>query len=274
MATPAIVDVTLEEETVSAVSWPAIFAGGVAAATLGLCLFALGAGIGFSAISPWSSPAALTAFKVSSGIYLVVTAMLASTVGGYLAGRLRTRWQGAHSREVFFRDTAHGLLAWAAATLLTVMALSSAAHNVVAGAASASGTTGQPAGPLSSVADSLTRSDPDRTDAREAGADTAARSEVNQILTAAVQPGSEISAGDRNYLVKLVVARSGSNRAEAEQKVSAAIQQAKAVLDRARKAAAQLALWLTASLFVGAFSASLAAIEGGGLRDGTWKYSV
>jgi hypothetical protein len=48
--------------------------------------------------------------------------------------------------------------------------------------------------------------------------------------------------------------------------------QAKADLDSARKAAMQTAIWLTLSLFIGAFSATLAAMEGGGLRDGTWAY--
>jgi hypothetical protein len=61
---------------------------------------------------------------------------------------------------------------------------------------------------------------------------------------------------------------------EAEQRVSATIERAKTAVDHARKAAAQLSLWLCASLLVGAFAASLAAIEGGGLRDGTWKYKV
>jgi hypothetical protein len=61
---------------------------------------------------------------------------------------------------------------------------------------------------------------------------------------------------------------------QAEERVSATIERAKAAVDKARRAAAQLALWLTASLLVGAFAASLAAIEGGGLRDGTWHYRV
>ena len=51
-------------------------------------------------------------------------------------------------------------------------------------------------------------------------------------------------------------------------------QQVKANLDKARKAAEQLAIWLTLSLFIGAFSAALAATEGGGLRDGTWGKSA
>jgi hypothetical protein len=56
--------------------------------------------------------------------------------------------------------------------------------------------------------------------------------------------------------------------------VTATIDRAKAAVDKARKAARQMSLWLAASLLIGAFAASLAALEGGGLRDGTWRYSV
>src|SRR6202521_4966886 len=103
----------------SAVSWAAVIAGAVTAAALTLVLLAFGAGMGFSAVSPWpSSGVSATTFRISAGIYLVVVAMLSSTVGGYMAGRLRTRWTGLHGEEVAFRDTAHGFLAWAAASVV------------------------------------------------------------------------------------------------------------------------------------------------------------
>ena len=102
------------EENQSAVSWAAIAAGGVATAALTLLLLAFGAGMGFSAISPWSNAGISSeTFSLAAGIYLIVVAMLASTIGGYVAGRLRTKWVGVHSDEVAFRDTAHGILAWA-----------------------------------------------------------------------------------------------------------------------------------------------------------------
>src|ERR1700758_3279020 len=92
--------VTAEETSVSAVSWAAIAAGAVAAAALTLALVAFGVGMGFSAVSPWSnSGPSATTFKVGTGIYLCIVAMLASTVGGYLAGRLRTKWTGLHTSE-------------------------------------------------------------------------------------------------------------------------------------------------------------------------------
>jgi hypothetical protein len=75
-------------EQPTGVSWGAIAAGAVVAAALSLALIALGLGLGLSAISPWSgSGASATTFKIGSGIYLAVVAVLASTVGGYLAAR-------------------------------------------------------------------------------------------------------------------------------------------------------------------------------------------
>jgi hypothetical protein len=261
------------EAAMSAVSWGAILAGGVAAAALTLILLAFGAGVGFSSISPWSATATTTTFHVATGLYFVVTAMIASSVGGYLAGRLRTRWTGAHTREVFFRDTAHGFLAWGFATLLSAGVLASAATALVGGATSAvTRVAGQSPGLLDGYVDSLVRSDPT---SNTATADMAAsRAEAGRIFATAFQNGGEFQALDRAYLAQLVSARAGITQAQAEERVSATIERAKAAVDRARKAAAQLSLWATASLLVGAFAASLAALEGGGLRDGTWKYKV
>ena len=113
-------------EQATGVSWGAIAAGAVVAAALSLALIALGVGLGLSAISPWSgSGASATTFKIGSGVYLAVVAILASTVGGYLAARLRTKWTTLNPNEVFFRDTAHGLITWAFATVLSAAALGS-----------------------------------------------------------------------------------------------------------------------------------------------------
>ena len=261
------------ETTASAVSWGAILAGGVAAASLTLILLAFGAGVGFSSVSPWSAPSSTTGFHVAAGLYFIVTAMIASSVGGYLAGRLRTRWTGVHTREVYFRDTAHGFLAWGFATLLSAAVLSSAAGGLVGGASSAvTHVAGQSSGLLDGYVDSLVRGDPT---SNTATADmTAARAEAGRIFASAFQNGGDFEGLDRAYLAQLVAARTGITPSQAEERVSATIERAKVAVDKARKAAAQLSLWLTASLLVGAFAASLAAIEGGGLRDGTWKYKV
>lgn len=261
------------ETAASAVAWGAILAGGVAAAALTLILLAFGAGVGFSSISPWSASSTMTGFHIATGLYFIVTAMIASSVGGYLAGRLRTRWTGAHSREVFFRDTAHGFLAWGFATLLSAAVLASTAGALVGGASSAvTHVAGQSAGLLDGYVDSLVRGDPT---SNTATADmTAARAEAGRIFASAFQNGGDFEGLDRAYLAELVAARTGITPSQAEERVSATIERAKVAVDKARKAAAQLSLWLTASLLIGAFAASLAAIEGGGLRDGTWKYKV
>src|SRR5450759_1843669 len=94
-----------------AVSWAAVVAGAVATAALTLVLLAFGAGMGFSSVSPWgNSGVSASTLQISAGLYLIVVAMLASTIGGFIAGRLRTKWVGVHTHEVFFRDTAHGFL--------------------------------------------------------------------------------------------------------------------------------------------------------------------
>jgi hypothetical protein len=100
----------------SAVSWAAIFAGAFAALALTVVLTSLGAGLGLTTISAWpNSGAAVTTFTISAGIGLIVVQWLASALGGFITGRLRIKWTGVYTHEVFFRDTAHGFLSWALA---------------------------------------------------------------------------------------------------------------------------------------------------------------
>jgi hypothetical protein len=272
---------TLEEDQ-SAVSWAAIAAGGIAAAALTLVLLAFGAGMGFSAISPWSNSGVSSGtFKVGAGIYLIVVAMLSSTIGGYVAGRLRTKWTGLHTNEVAFRDTAHGFLAWGFATVLGAAALGGAATYLAGGVATGTaqgasqGVASSPSaqGTNGYFVDMLLRPDPARQSAAspQAGNDETARREIGRIFARSLREGSDFSSADRTYLAQIVAARTGVNQAEAEKRVSDVINQAKAAADDARRAAAKTALWLTAAMLIGAFAASLAAIEGGQLRDGTWR---
>jgi hypothetical protein len=266
-----------EESQVSAVSWAAILAGGVAAAALTLLMFAFGTGMGFSVVSPWSNAGvsvSSTTFSLWAGLYLVVVAMVASSIGGYLAGRLRTKWSGVHTHEVYFRDTAHGFLAWAFATVLSAAVLASATTQIVGGAsmglAQAAGSgTGQSVSPIDGYIDTLLRADPSAN--WNSQDPTTSRSELARLLTSSLRDDGDLSAVDRTYVGQVVATRTGLSLADAEKRVSAVVAQAKTAADNARKAAAQLALWLTLSLLIGAFSASLAATEGGGLRDGTWN---
>jgi hypothetical protein len=107
------------ESSASAVEWAAIVGGALAAVGISIILFTLGSGLGLSTVSPWSwSNPSPTTFGMVAGIWLIITQWLASAIGGYLTGRLRTKWVGIRTDEVFFRDTAHGFLAWALATVL------------------------------------------------------------------------------------------------------------------------------------------------------------
>ncbi|MCW2066415.1 UNVERIFIED_ORG: hypothetical protein M2420_001768 [Stenotrophomonas maltophilia] len=126
----------------SAVSWGAIFAGAVAAAALSLILLILGVGLGLSSVSPWSfEGVSKETFGWTSVAWLTFTALAASGLGGYLAGRLRTRWTQIHGDETYFRDTAHGFVSWAVATLLTAGLLTSAIGGVLGAGAKVAGAT-------------------------------------------------------------------------------------------------------------------------------------
>jgi hypothetical protein len=239
--------------------------------------------MGFSAVSPWpNSGVSATTFHIATGVYLIVVAMLSSTIGGYIAGRLRTKWTGLHGEEVLFRDTVHGFLAWAAATVFGAAALASAATFIVggatAGASQGAGQTAQSgaAAPTGYFVDMLFRPPPGQTTASsqvgQATTDPAAvRGEVARIFARGFPEKGELPAADRTYLAQLVAMRTGMSPPDAEKRVSEVIEQARSAADEARRAAAKLSLWLTAAMLIGAFSASLAAIEGGQLRDGTWK---
>lgn len=118
----------------SAVSWGAIFAGAAGAAALSLILLILGTGLGFSAISPWAEEGVSAGtFGISGILWITLTSIAASGMGGYLAGRLRTRWTSVDRDEVYFRDTAHGFLAWGVATLFTACLLTSSIAMVIGG---------------------------------------------------------------------------------------------------------------------------------------------
>ena len=261
----------LVEPSVSGVSWAAVLAGAVASCALTLVLLSLGTGLGLSAVSPWGNAGvSATTFKIGTGLYFIVMAMISSAIGGYIAGRLRTKWTGVHSDEVYFRDTAHGFLAWAFASVLGAVLLASPASSLVGGAASgatqAAAGSVQSSGPMDGYVDTLLRSDAAQPSANPQDS----RGELVRLFTTSFHNGNDLNPADRAYVAKVVSARSGLNQADAEKRVNDVVNQVKADLDAARKAAMKTAIWVTLSLFIGAFSASLAATEGGGLRDGTW----
>lgn len=124
----------------SAVSWAAILAGAAAAAALSLILLILGTGLGLSSVSPWSFEGiSAETFGWTTIAWITFTAIAASGLGGYLTGRLRTRWVSVHGDETYFRDTAHGFLSWAVATLVTAAVLTSAIGAILGTATQAVG---------------------------------------------------------------------------------------------------------------------------------------
>ena len=266
------------EPSVAGVSWAAVTAGAVVSCALTLVVLAFGIGLGLSVVSPWSgSGVSATTFKIGTGLYLVVIAMLSSSVGGYIAGRLRSRWIGVQGDEVYFRDTAHGFIAWALATVLGAVLLASPAAHLLGGTAAgvtqgAAASAGR-AGPMDGYVDTLLRSDSAAApnSGQNSGNAADSRGEMVRLFTSSFRNGGDLKPADREYVAKVVAARTGLSQADAEKRVNDVVTQAKVDADAARKAAEQLAFWLTASLLIGAFCASLAATEGGGLRDGTWR---
>ncbi len=282
----------------SGVSWGAILAGAAAACSLSIVLVILGFGLGLSAMSPWASQSASAeTIGVSTIVWIAFTQIAASGLGGYLAGRLRVKWVRVHSDEVYFRDTAHGFMAWAVASLLTAAFLTSAvtaaigsgvqaSATVASGVAAGAGAAAAPAvekaasaesrdGSVNYFVDTLFRTDaPASTDAAAAAA---SRREASAIFTTNLR-GGDLTAEDKTYLGQIVAKQTGLNQADAEKRVADRYTQMRASLDKAanevkqtaekaRKAATYSSLWMFIALMCGAFFASLAATYGGKRRD-------
>ena len=241
----------------SAVSWGAILAGAAAAAALSLILLILGIGLGLSSVSPWIYDGiSATTFGVSTILWVTLTQLLASGMGGYLAGRLRTKWAGAHVDEVYFRDTAHGFLAWAVASLATAALLTSVIGSIISGGiqakASAAGSvaaTAAAGGAVAAGSTMVANSDNDsgsmgyfvdflfRRDMNAAAAasvpagrgvmsgsvpmqaDVASSSEVARIFMHSIRTGS-LPAEDVRYVGQIVSQRTGLTQQDAEKRVS------------------------------------------------------
>jgi hypothetical protein len=272
MITETISPTVAVDDTRSTISWSAVLAGAAVTAALTLVLFAFGVGVGFSVVSPWNDAGvSATTFTISAGIYLIVVAMLSSTIGGYVAGRMRAQWLTVHEDERYFRDTAHGVLVWAVATIAGAAMLGGAATHIIAGASSSSApaaTSAVRGAPLDLYVDDLLRADP--VGGQNVSSNDSTRAEVARILTPAAAKGGDVSAADRSYLAKVVAVRTGLPQADAEQRVNQSITQAKAAADAARKSAAKFSLWLVASMLAGAVAAGLGAVEGGSLRNREW----
>ncbi|WP_368748733.1 hypothetical protein [Enterobacter hormaechei] len=269
---------TLPAASSSAVSWGAIFAGAAAAASLALILLMLGAGLGLTSVSPWESRG-LDAGKVGIAAiaWLTFTQIVASGMGGYLSGRLRTKWVDTRGDEVYFRDTAHGFLAWAVAALISAALFTSAISAVVgggakivgnvaggaalttaAGAASmANGSQDEQGSSMQYFVNSMFRSNAPGTSSGNADAPAspaapatpsasqqpvspAQLSEVSGIFVNSITSGT-LPQEDRQYVARLIAQNTGISQQEAEQRVQSTYDKAQAKLKETKEKAQQAA---------------------------------
>ncbi len=277
-----------------AVSWPAILAGAVAAAALSLILLVLGMGLGLSAVSPWTGfGPSETALAWTTIAWICFTAFAASALGGYIAGRLRVRWASTHGDEVYFRDTAHGFLAWAVATLITAATLTSVIGAIVGTVGKAAVAAGTGAAVAATAAPAPTERDPaaylvDSLFRRAAGNTTPplpspapeqirTREEIGRIFDNSMHVGP-LPAVDAAYIAQVVAEETGLTQQEAERRVvdtfnsaqlraREAEEKTRQLADEARRNGAYASLWIFVSLLLGAFTASLMATFGGRQRD-------
>ncbi|MGO6670554.1 hypothetical protein [Rhizobium ruizarguesonis] len=272
------------ESSKSAMTWGPIFGGAAAAIGVTLILLLLGSGVGLTMVSPWSGQSSsLSTVGVTAAIWLVVVQWLSSALGGYITGRLRTKWAAVHTDEVFFRDTAHGFISWALATIFvagflasSLTPLAGAGAQAVGSAATAAGTAASSTASISDLptayfADALLR--PEQARAGATSDDASATAEVSRILLNGAAAG-QIADDDKAYLATIVSARTGLSEADARTRVDTVLKRiddakvaAQKAADEARKAASTTALLGALSLLIGAFIASAAAAFGGSQRD-------
>jgi hypothetical protein len=261
----------------SFLQWTPVFAGALVASAVSLVLIAFGTALGLGIVS--SSPTwrdTSPALTVVSGLYLLLAALVSFGVGGYVAGRLRERWDpSAHSDVVEFRDGTHGVVAWALAVVITgVVAAASVASltsKTAPPATSSATTAGEPL--IAYELDRLFRGDRRAVE----GDITYARAEAGRILLAATGRQG-ITPEDRAYLARLVAARTGLAQPDAERRVEDAITAASTAVQKARRSAVILGFATAASLLAGAAAAWYAACAGGRHRDNvapplTWRWS-
>jgi hypothetical protein len=267
----------------SGVSWGAVIAGGVTAAAISTILGIFGVGLGLASVSPFAGHGVNAAtFTVMAAIWLIVVQWIASLFGGYMAGRLRTKWVAVHSDEVFFRDTAHGFLAWALGTLIVVGVLASVSGTAAQTGANAAATLAQNNTAGKYYAEMLFRA-PATGNAAPTGSALGAAAPATNPQQAVSQAGTilaqdmaqgDVPSADQSYLAQLVAQTTGMSPADAQARVQqvvsaekAAAAKARQVADASRKAASGAAIYTFVSLLIGAFIASVAGAIGGKLRD-------
>ncbi len=267
--------------TASGVTWGAVFAGGVTAAALSVILLVLGLGLGLASVSPWrGSGMGVGTFTALAAIWLIIVQWIASGFGGYMAGRLRTKWTAVHTDEVFFRDTAHGFLAWALGTLLVVGVLSGVGGSVMSNGTQAADTVAKSTNTANNYyVNLLLRQNAGANGAVATGVSAPGMSDQDirqqaSVILAEGALNNDVPNTDRVYLAQLVSEKTGLAPADAQTRVTdvlnrehADVVKVKQVTDAARKSASAGAIYTFISLLIGAFIASVAGAIGGRLRD-------
>jgi len=256
---------THNEAAASAVSWAAVAGGAFVTAALSLSLLALGAGAGLSSLSPWSaSGASPSTVGVGALLWLTIVELISCAIGGYVAGRLRTKWVNVHSDDVYFRDTAHGFLVWSVSLVITAAFLTTAASAMVGSESRTPNATRGESAVVDSnryFVDSLFRGDK-----VAAASDEALRSEIGLIFAHSLVR-RELTPDDKSHVAAAVSERTGLSRPAADQRVDQVFASEQQAADATRKAVAHSLYWLFVALLLGAFFASFAATIGGKQRD-------
>lgn len=275
------------ESSRSALSWGPVIGGAFTSVAISLILLLLGSGVGLTMVSPMSDKGfSLTTLGITAAIWFVVVQWISSALGGYLTGRLRTKWAAVHTDEVFFRDTAHGFLSWAIATVFVVGFLSTSLGALLGAGATVAASTGGTAGAAAISANQsagndgsssyftelLLRPAPGKPMPANASEPSVSTSITSILVNGAANGG--ISNDDKAYLASVVAAETGLSQDEATNRVNMVLkkaddakQAAKEAAEKARKATATASLIAAASLLVGAFIAATAAALGGSQRD-------
>jgi hypothetical protein len=259
----------------SAISWAAIFAGTAVAISISLVLVTLGSGLGLASFTPSArsvaSPGGLAALAV---VWIVIVQWLSAAFGGYVTGRLRTRWVGTHTHEVFFRDTAHGLVTWAVATAIVAIVVGSTTSSMLSGGLHGATTLASGAAQgaaANGLGNSVAAYHVDtlfRTTSYDVNSPASAegRGEATRILSRGLSTGN-VPAADRTYLASQVTARTGISQTDAQKRVDEVVARAREESEAARKATAGISLLTALAMMIGAFVACAGAALGGHERD-------
>jgi hypothetical protein len=253
------------------VEWGAVLAGAALAAALSFVLLTFGTAIGLSATSPWPNSGLSVKVIATLAVFWVLAQQIGSLMaGGYVAGRMRSRWHEAGD-ETEFRDGLHGGLVWAVAVLISAFFVFATASLAIRTGADVAGSAGAGAAsrtpnPMDTVLDAMLRTPAGAPQSRNTVASDEIRGELTRILTSAVATGS-LSAENRTYLASLIAQRTGVPQQEAEKRVDDAITAARTASDNARRAAILTGFVTAAGLILSFGAAWWAAIKGGQHRD-------